>query len=56
MCGVLDSFTDYPHGLPIFVLFCFVCLFVCHQIVINKQKMRRVKGLPHNSQPVSLLP
>ena len=31
MYGVLDSFTDYPHGLPIFsfVLFCFVCLFVC---------------------------
>ena len=27
--GVLDSFTDYPHGLPIFL---FVCLFVCHQL------------------------
>ena len=39
-----------------FVLFCIVCLFVCHQIVINKQKMYRVKGLPHNSQPVCLLP
>ena len=33
MYGVLDSFTDYPHGLPIFL---FVCLFLCHQIVINK--------------------
>ena len=40
MYGVLDSFTDYPHGLPIFFFkICFVlfvCLFVCHQIVINK--------------------
>ena len=42
MYGVLDSFTDYPHGLPIFLLLLiiiiivifyiyklYVCLFVC---------------------------
>ena len=35
MYGVLDSFTDYPRGLPIFTFIncmLFVCLYVCPRL------------------------